>query len=549
MINSRKKQNNMRNYIILLLTSILSLPVVAQNGKIDKFDEVYLYVNRFYVDAVQPEKLLDSAVMAYKSKNELDSAIVLMLEKLDPHSTFIPKEEVDQANQSIQGSFVGIGIRYQLMKDTFTVLQTIPGGPSEKVGLMPGDQLIIVNTDTIAGKGLKTTAIREKLMGDKGTKVKVFVKRKGVSDLIQFTIVRDKIPINSVDAAYMIDKTIGYIKLNSFSHTTTQEMEKAILTLRAQGMKDLILDLQNNGGGLLRAAHELVDNFLSGNKLIVYSEGRAQPRQDLNTLKRDLFESGRLVILTNEHSASASEIVSGAVQDWDRGLIVGRRTFGKGLVQRPIPISDGSELRLTIARYFTPTGRFIQKPYEEVDDYRKDLSNRYDHGEYYHKDSIKLDEKLAVKTLIKGRKVYGGGGVMPDIFVPLDTSDVTPLYTQLLRKGAIYQYATRYMNTNREQLLNKYPSLEKFNKDFKTDKAFMDGFFAFAKEEHEIEFNDEEYETSKKTIQMYMRAYMGQNLYDPSAFYVISNEGNEILQRAIQVLQTNEYKQAGLDNK
>ncbi len=538
----------MQRTILFTLISLISLSTFAQKPY-DKFDEVFMYVNRYYVDDVKPNLLVDSAVTALRQRNEIDSAIFLMLEKLDPHSTFIPKEEVEQANQSIQGSFVGIGIRYQLMKDTFTILQTIPGGPSEKVGLLPGDQLLMVDGDTIAGKGLKTTAIREKLMGEKGTKVKVWVKRKGVPDLIQFTIVRDKIPIHSVDAAYMIDKHIGYIKLNSFSHTTTQEMEEAILLLRAQGMKDLILDLQNNGGGVLRSAHELVDNFLSGNKLIVYSEGRAQPRQNLGTMKRDLFENGRLVILTNENSASASEIVSGAIQDWDRGLIVGRRTFGKGLVQRPIEISDGSQLRLTIARYFTPTGRFIQKPYEGVDDYRKDLNNRYEHGEYYHKDSIKLDEKLKVKTLLKGREVYGGGGVMPDVFVALDTTDVTPYYTQLIRKGAIYQFATRYMNANREQLMKKYQNIDSFIKDFKMDDKFMQSFFDYAADEHEIAFVEEDYKISKKTLQMYMKAYIGQNLYAPSAFYRISNEGNEILQRGIQILQSNEYKEAGLDNK
>ncbi len=538
----------MRTLLFICLASFLASSSFAQQ-KPDKFNEVLYYVKRLYVDPVQEDKLIDSTVISYYNKLEIDSAIVAMLENLDPHSTFISKEDVDAANQSIQGSFVGIGIRYQLMKDTFTVLQTIPGGPSEKVGILPGDQLIIVDQDTIAGKGLKTTAIRERLMGDKGTKVKVFIRRRGVPEFIQFTIVRDKIPINSVDAAYMIDKNIGYIKLNSFSNTTTQEVEEALTLLKSKGMKDLILDLQNNGGGVLRAAHELVDQFLSGDKLIVYSEGRAQPRQNLRTERKNAFETGRLVVLTNEHSASASEIVSGAVQDWDRGLIVGRRTFGKGLVQRPINITDGSQIRLTIARYFTPTGRFIQKPYDDVMDYRKDLNNRYDHGEYYHKDSIHLDESLAVKTLIKGRKVYGGGGVMPDIFVPLDTSEVNNLYTQLIRKGAVYQYSTRYMNNNREQLLAKYPNPDVFIKEFKIDEEFITDFFKFAKEDHEIEYNNEQFEVSKKSLTRLMKAYMGQNLYDPSVFYKISNEGNEILQRGIRVLHSNEYKNAGLDNK
>ena len=322
-----------------------------------KLTEVLYNVERFYVDAPNADKLSEAAIVA-------------LLEELDPHSTYIPKEDLDDAQMQINGSFVGIGVRFQLMKDTISVVATIPGGPSEKLGILPGDQIVQVDGQNVAGMGIKNDQVRQKLMGDLGTKVKVTVNRKG--KLLDFNITRDKIPVFSVDAAYMIDKEIGYIKLNSFSKTTVQEVQSALLSLKEQGMKSLIFDLQGNGGGLLDAAHKLGDEFLSGDKLIVYSEGRAQPRYDLKAGKKGLFEEGQLILLTDEYSASASEILSGAIQDWDRGLVVGRRTYGKGLVQRPMPLSDGSEMRLTIARYYTPTGRHIQKPYQDTETYRKD---------------------------------------------------------------------------------------------------------------------------------------------------------------------------------
>lgn len=523
----------MIKFVLPLACLTISTIGYSQN-KINKFDEVYNYVTRLYVDDVKNDELLDAAVIA-------------MLEKLDPHSTYISKEDVDDANQSIVGSFVGIGVRFQVFKDTFTIIQTIPGGPSEKVGLQAGDKLIRVDGEIIAGVGMKNSQIRERLMGDLNTKVKVEVVRKNEIDPISVVITRDKIPVHSVDAAYMIDKSIGYIKLNSFSRTTTEEMESAIKKLKDLGMKDLILDLQNNGGGLLSAAHELADQFLSGDKMIVYSEGRAQPKSEFKTAKKDAFEKGRLVILTNESSASASEIVSGAIQDWDRGLIVGRRTFGKGLVQRPINLSDGSQIRLTIARYFTPSGRFIQKPYEDNADYKKDLTNRFEHGEYYHKDSIKLNDSLKVKTLITGRTVYGGGGIMPDVFVPFDTTGVTPFFRSIIRKGGISPYIAQYVNNNRASLKQKYPTFEVFKKEFVFSDEFMNDFFTFLKNDHEIEKNEEEYAISKDLLKLNMKAIFAQNLFDSPQFYEVINDNNEILERAIEVLRSNEYKDAGLE--
>lgn len=522
-----------KQILFLLFCSTFALATHSQNRP-TKFDEVYTYVNRFYVDDVDNAQLLDAAVIA-------------MLEKLDPHSTYISKEDVDDANQSIVGSFVGIGVRFQVFKDTFTIMSTIPGGPSEKVGMLAGDKLIAVDGTPIAGVGLKNSQIREKLMGDPNTKVKVEVVRKGLKEPINFVITRDKIPVYSVDASYMVDKTIGYIKLNSFSRTTTEEVELAIKKLKDQGMKDLILDLQNNGGGLLSAAHELADHFLSGNKMIVYSEGRAQPRQEFKTANKNAFEKGRLIVLTNENSASASEIVSGAVQDWDRGLVVGRRTFGKGLVQRPINLSDGSQIRLTIARYFTPSGRFIQKPYEDSNDYKKDLVSRYEHGEYYHQDSIKLNDSLKVKTLVTERTVYGGGGIMPDVFVPYDTTGTSKFFSSLIQKGAISAYLALYVNNNRASLKAKYPTFDQYKKEFTFSDDFMSDFFKYAFDEHKIEMNEEQYKTSKELMQLNMKAVMAQNLFDTPQFYEIMNDSNEVLLKAIEILQLNKYKDFGLE--
>lgn len=525
----------MKQIMNLVVLVGLSGAVSAQSND-TKFNEVMTYVNRMYVDDIDQNKLVDAA-------------IVSMLEELDPHSTFISKEDVDDANQSINGSFVGIGIRFQILKDTLMVVQTIPGGPSEKLGILAGDKIVRIEDEVVAGVGLKNSMVRERLMGEKGTKVKVEILRKNAVKPLDFTITRDKIPVHSVDAAYMINDEIGYIKLNSFSRTTTEEIEAGIKQLKKEGMKDLILDLQGNGGGLLLAAQELADQFLTGDKLIVYSEGRARPRHNYLAGETNQFEKGRLIILTDEYSASASEIVSGAVQDWDRGLIVGRRTYGKGLVQQPIDLSDGSQIRLTVARYYTPSGRFIQKPYEDVDDYRKDLLNRYENGEFYHADSIKFPDSLKHETLIKKRTVYSGGGVMPDIFVPIDTSEITDYYRSVIRSGAINSFTLEYVDKNRASLASKYPNFDKFKTDFKVTEAYMNDFLDyFGQENKDVEFNESEYATSKSLIELRLKAVLAQDLFGIEQFYEVNNLSNEALQRAIEVLTSNEYKKAGLDN-
>jgi len=430
------------------------------------------------------------------------------------------------------------------------VVATIPGGPSEKLGLLPGDKIMKIENETVAGIGLKNSQVREKLLGDKGTKVKVEVKRKKSNKPIDFVITRDLIPVNSVDASYMINEHTGYIKLNSFSRSSLDEVQDGIRDLKAQGMENLIFDLQGNGGGLLYTAKYLADEFLSGDKLIVYSEGRSQPRSDLRSGLSGLWENGKLVLLTDEYSASASEILSGAIQDWDRGLIVGRRTYGKGLVQRPIDLTDGSQMRLTIARYFTPSGRFIQKSYEDKDAYKSDLVDRYENGEFMHQDSIKLPDSLMYETMISKRPVYGGGGIMPDIFVPLDTLEVTDYFSDLIRSGHVNSYALSYINDNREEMLTKFPEFKDFKNDFVVDGEFMDAFFKYVEEEDEddeIEFNEEEYKTSEDLLNLRMKAILARNLWGYSEFYQIYNDSNEILQRAIEVIESDMYDQAGLE--
>ena len=542
----------MIKYSNLSITSIFSILVsfnfFAQNGNYygntfdpsekstsQKFDEVMDNVQRFYVDKVDGKSLTETAIIA-------------MLEKLDPHSTYIPAEELNEAQMSINGSFVGIGVRFQIVKDTVNVVATIPGGPSEKLGVQAGDKIVFVDGKPIAGIGIKNNDVRTKLMGDLGTKVKIEVKRKNATKNLEFTITRDKIPVYSVDAHYMIDKEIGYIKLNSFSRTTVEEVQSALTELKAKGMKSLIFDLQGNGGGLLDAAHKLADEFLSGDKLIVYSEGRAQPRSNLKAGKKGIFEDGKLIVLTDEYSASASEILSGSIQDWDRGLVVGRRTFGKGLVQRPMPLSDGSEIRLTIARYFTPTGRFIQKPYDDPEKYKKDLTQRFLNGEFVHADSIKMPDSLKFKTLKTKRLVYGGGGIMPDFFVSLDTSETSDYLSDLVQGGHLNTYPFQYVNENRGDLKKQYISFDEFNKNFQMDEVFMNKFFEYVKKEDpKLEFNEKEYETSKNLIKLRLKANIAQDLWGTKELFQVYNDSNEILLRAIQILKGKEYESVKLD--
>jgi carboxyl-terminal processing protease len=529
----------MLRYLLLLLLLFTFSTVYSQSneGKTSngyKLLEVLNYVDKLYVDDVNENEITEAAINS-------------MLEKLDPHSVYISKDDVNDANERINGSFVGIGVRFQILKDTLMVVATIPGGPSERLGILAGDKIVKISGENVAGTGLKNSEVREKLLGELGTKVKVEVVRKNERKPINFNITRNHIPLHSVDCYYMLTPEIGYLKLNSFSRNTVDEVQEGLKSLKSQGMKELIFDLQGNGGGLLYAAQKVADEFLSGDKLIVYSEGRSQPRSDLRAENNGLWENGKLVILTDEYSASASEILTGAVQDWDRGLIVGRRTYGKGLVQRPIDLSDGSQLRLTIARYYTPSGRFIQKPYTDVEAYKKDLVQRYMNGEFLHVDSIHFPDSLKKTTLLSKRIVYSGGGIMPDIFVPLDTLDITNYFRSLISGGHVNNFILTYANDNRVDLKNTYPEFNTFKSSFVCDDKFMKEFFAYvSKEQPELEYNQSEFETSSRLIQLRMKALLAQNLWGYSEFYQIYNETNEILIEAIRVLESNKYDEMKL---
>ena len=487
-----------------------------------------------FFDSIYPDSVSNAIITEY--------GIRYMLEQLDPHSTYISLEDVHDMNAPLKGSFTGVGVRFQILKDTIMVVQAIPGGPSEKVGIMPGDKIVMIDDEIVGGIGINNSGVRDRLLGEKGTKVIVGVLRSGSSDILDFTIERDKIPIFSVDASYMVSPTIGYIKLNNFSANSVSEIKKAIYKLKSEGMKDIILDLQNNGGGYLMTAVDLADEFLSGEKQIVSTKGRQYPDRSFTTKWSGLLESGNVVIMVNESSASASEIVSGAIQDWDRGLIVGRRTFGKGLVQKPINLPDGTQVRITTSKYYTPSGRCIQKPYEKgAIAYRKEKYSRYSSGESFHKDSIKFNTEDIYQTKLKNRTVYGGGGIMPDIFVPLDTSGMSSYYNKLIRKGILNRFALEWVNENRSKLEKKYSSFNKFKANFKTDKVVKE-LIVYAEDEG-LEFNVETYNKAENTIRIRLKASIAQNLYDYGQFYEIINELNSSLQKAIDLLENkDEFK-------
>ncbi len=530
---------SIKNILFIAVVLSTNLSMAQQNEKETtlKFEEVFGYLDAYYLEDFDGPKITDAAIVA-------------MLKELDPHTYLIPKEDVQQSNSQINGSFVGVGIRFEIRDDTLTVVNTIEGGPCEKVGVKAGDKIIKVDGENIAGIGLKTSDVRKYLMGDKGTIVELGIKRRGENDLLSFDVKRDKIPLHSIPSYYMATPKTGYIKVTSFSRTTPNELVHAINVLKDQGMKNLILDLQGNGGGLLSTAKFMADMFLDDDKMIVYAKGRSYKRENYIADNKDyrgnyymgekkgVFEKGKLVVLTNENSASASEIVSGALQDWDRALIVGRRTFGKGLVQRPYRLSDGSMLRVTVARYYTPSGRFIQKPYDKgVDAYYKAKADAFTNGEYMHRDSIKLPDSLKTKTLLLGRTVYGGGGIMPDVFVPLDTMELSDMYRQLNRKGIINDYAFNFVDKQRDELKNKYPSFKDYKNDEVTTKSFMDDFFEFAKKEG-VEYNEDDYKTSEKLIKTLLKARIASNLWGFDKYYQIYNENeNEIYIKALELIE------------
>ena len=517
----------MKKIIVLLISlfTIVTLQAQEQNNKqtlLRKLNLAQFAIANLYVDETDEGKLVESAIIG-------------MLEELDPHSTYSNAEEVKKMNEPLQGNFDGIGIQFNMAEDTLFVIQPVSGGPSEKVGIRAGDRITHVNDTLIAGVKMTTDDITRRLKGPKGTKVHVKVLRKGVDELLGFTIERDKIPVYSLDASYMMTPKIGYIKINRFGATTHQEFMDALASLKGQGLQDLILDLQGNGGGYLNAAIDIANEFLGAGELIVYTEGRRNPRREFFAKGDGKHQSGRVVVLVDEFSASASEIVAGAVQDWDRGLVVGRRTFGKGLVQRPIDLPDGSMIRLTVARYYTPAGRCIQKPYESVEQYNADLIERYNRGEMMSADSIHFPDSLKCSTLKKGRTVYGGGGIMPDYFVPVDTTLFTKYHSRLSNKGVLLNVHFQLIDAHREEWAKKYPDYAVFYKNFELDEAMMQQLIAEGEKEG-VKYDEEQYRKSEPLIKLQLKALIARDLWDMNEYYHTINVVNESVKKALELL-------------
>ncbi len=525
-----KKTQKLGIYLILAILLVSSANfAVAQNQEAVqknqlKFARLLRLVDSYYVDTANIDKLTEDA-------------ITNLLSELDPHSTYISKEEVDKMNEPLKGNFEGIGISFNIFKDTLLVTTTISGGPSEKVGLRAGDRIVEVDGKNIAGTGLKNSDVFDLLRGDKGTQVDLKILRKGMPELLDFSIIRDKIPIFSLDASYMLDESTGYIKLNKFSATTNDEFEAAMSELKQEGVKNLVLDLRGNGGGYLKTAIEIADQFLDDNKLVVYTSGTNDSKRDYKASGKGMFEAGNLVVLVDEGSASASEIVSGAIQDWDRGIIIGRRSFGKGLVQKPFFLTDGSMVRLTTAHYYTPSGRCIQKPYDEgVSEYRKEQYSRLENGEMFSADSVHFDESRKHKTLVNGRDVYGGGGVMPDIFIPMDTSHHYQYINKLRRKQITYNFVLDYVDKNRTDIKNKYPKFEDFNSKFEMSDEDVDIIVANGEKEG-IEKDDESLAFTLDNLKRELKAYVARDLYTRNDFYRVYYTGDDGIQKALEVIE------------
>lgn len=487
-----------------------------------KVDDIIRYIDNDYVDSVN------------KSELETD-AIKGMLNDLDPHSQYITADEFNEINDPLMGSFEGIGISFRIEKDTIMVINPIPGGPSEKVGLMAGDRIVKVNDTLVAGVKITNNEAIHKLKGKKGTKVKVSIYRRGIPKLINFTITRGIIPTYSLDIAYMVDKNLGYIKLNKFSATTSKEFDKAVQKLQKQGMKKLILDLRGNPGGFLSAAINVADEFLPDGKLIVYTKGLHRPKQFAFATSKGRLQNTDVGILIDEGTASAAEIVTGALQDNDIGVVIGRRSFGKGLVQEQMRLPDGSALRLTVARYYTPTGRCIQKPYKKDDfkDYYSEAYHRYLDGELESVDSIKFNDSLKYTTP-KGKIVYGGGGIMPDIFVPIEIDSVHSFYNILANKGIIYQFAFDYTDAHRAEL-RKLKDFKSFNRHFQMSDQMYNRLVAYAKDKG-IKATPDKIKASKQKVSILFKAYVGRNLLDEKGFYPIYHKIDHVFKKAVDVM-------------
>ncbi|WP_035464308.1 S41 family peptidase [Algoriphagus vanfongensis] len=485
-----------------------------------KLQEIMTYINRDYVDSVNTNELVEFG-------------ITKMLENLDPHSSYIPARDASLAQSQLDGEFDGIGVEFGIIRDTIYVVAPLTGGPSEALGIQSGDQIIKVDGKTVAGTGVTNRDVFDLLRGPKGSQVVVDIKRKNQPELITFDITRDKIPQYSINASYMVNKEIGYVKITRFAATTYDEFKESVNELKAQGMQKLIIDLQGNPGGYMGAAINIADEILGEKALIVSQEGKVdQYSQKAYAFRPGIFEQGSVIVLVNEGSASASEILAGAIQDNDRGLIVGRRSFGKGLVQMPIDLSDGAELRLTIARYYTPSGRSIQKPYEaNHEEYEKDFIQRYEHGEFFSADSIKFNDSLKYETS-KGRIVYGGGGIMPDYFVPLDTTLSSMYVNRLFNSDSPREFVLEYAEDNKSKFADM--SVQEYYNEFTFSDAMLQEVIKVG-EKNKVKFDAEDYKKSKEYLRTLMKAHLGRQLYDDDAFYMVVNDINEVYLQALKL--------------
>lgn len=523
---------NLRNFFFKLFLCgfvLAFLPAVTTHSQKysaeqtdQKFSTALQYIRTFYVDTVNEAEIVEEAIIG-------------MLKELDPHSVYISEDDLEKAEEGLKGNFEGVGVTFQIHNDTIHVISAISGGPSEKVGILAGDMIVKINGENATGEEIDNQYVFDRLRGEKGTKVDVSIKRRSNKELIDFTIIRDKIPIKSIDASYMISDETGYIKLNRFSMTTMKEFQEAINKLQSMNMKNLLLDLRNNSGGYMHTAVELADQFLEDNKLIVYTKGLASPKMEYNSTAKGNFEKGKLILIINEGSASASEIVAGAIQDWDRGVIIGRRSFGKALVQKPFPLPDGSIIRLTTARYYTPSGRSIQKPYENgVDDYYKDFAKRAKRGELVNADSIHFPDSLKYYTS-NDRIVFGGGGIMPDVFIPWDTTLVSDYYTDLINKGILNNFILDYVDRKRDDLMLKYKDIEIFSENFVVDIKITDELKKYAENE-EMKIKDEENTDIGEFEKTQIKALIARNLFDIEAYYRIMNTVDNECMKALEII-------------
>lgn len=522
-----KKQHILTLFFAFAVVSVSAQQYQRQSDEtpLIKLQIAEAMIKNNYVDSVNESKLVEDGIRG-------------MLEKLDPHSTYTTAKETKALTEPLEGSFEGIGVQFNIVQDTLLVIQTITNGPSEKVGILPGDRIVSVNDTAIAGVKMDRNEVVRRLRGPKGTQVRLGIVRRGIPGKLVFIVTRDKIPVKTIDAVYMIRPNVGYIRIGSFGATTYQEFMEGVTRLKKQGMQDLVLDLQDNGGGYLMAAVGVANEFLKRNDLVVYTQGRASKRDEFRANGNGRILDGKVVVLVNEFSASAAEIVTGAIQDQDRGSVVGRRTFGKGLVQRPIPFRDGSMIRLTIAHYYTPSGRCIQKPYQkgDIESYERELDNRYKHGELYSADSIHFADSLKYQTLRQHRTVYGGGGIMPDYFVPLDTLQFTRFHRMLNAKSIIINANLRYVDNNRKTLKNRYKTFDDFNTRFTVPQSLID---AILKEGAAQQIKPKDQAELKRTLpllRIQLKALVARDLWDMDEYFQIMNETNHVVRKALEVL-------------